>query len=209
MSEYDSSDYLNTLYCGLAGPGGMSNWPCKQCSFLNHPLLSVCEICDTPSIQSTQQSLNYTGSSDNGIAKQQANTLDHDYDLERVLKMPRISSNTYPIPPAASLPQSTEESPVKGLLELILRQDAKDRLYYQICSPPCDHYSQKGAFGAKWSCGYRNIQMLCSSLMQIEEYKGALFEKNGQIPDIKSIQRWIELAWAAGFDREVCIVDFK
>ena len=154
----------------------MSNWPCPRCSFLNHPELFLCEICEFSKPPEALLSTEETES-------------------EKEKKIARL------MPPA---PQPNLDSPVRGLLELILKQKVTTgSLHYQICNPPCDHYSQKGSYGAKWSCGYRNIQMLCSSLMQLDEYKMVLFNKNGDIPDTITMQRWIERAWSAGFDREV------
>jgi hypothetical protein len=109
-------------------------------------------------------------------------------------------------------------------------------LAYRLCSP-CMYVSQKGKEGAAWSCGYRNIQMLCSALLLLrssavvstdvaarklqenddfanpktqagtlqlsKQYAAALFQGNGEIPDVNGIQAWIEKAWAAGFDVEV------
>jgi hypothetical protein len=63
--------------------------------------------------------------------------------------------------------------------------------------------SQRNAEGAKWSCGFRNIQNLCGALIkESAEYKGKLFNKTGEIPDIYGIQSWIEKAWKAGYERE-------
>lgn len=60
--------------------------------------------------------------------------------------------------------------------------------------------SQIGLEGSKWSCGYRNIQMLCCSLMNIDIYRSKLFHGTEEVPDINGIQSWIEKAWNAGFD---------
>jgi hypothetical protein len=73
---------------------------------------------------------------------------------------------------------------------------------YRVCSP-CPHITQTGLEGAHWSCGYRNISMLCHSLIQVPEYRRVLFNGDGDIPDVHGIQVWIERAWAAGFDQMV------
>jgi hypothetical protein len=65
-----------------------------------------------------------------------------------------------------------------------------------------DHYSQKGDDGSWWSCGYRNIQMLCSSLLRDPLYGPKLFGGAGFVPDLTSLQCWIERAWSLGFDPE-------
>ena len=67
-------------------------------------------------------------------------------------------------------------------------------------SRPLSFVSQRGTYGSSWSCGYRNIQQLCSSLASANAaYKSALFG-SGVIPDIESLQVLIEKAWGLGFD---------
>ncbi|KAG2240237.1 hypothetical protein Bca52824_090998 [Brassica carinata] len=54
-----------------------------------------------------------------------------------------------------------------------------------------------------WGCGWRNIQMQCSHLLSRrdqEDVKRALFGGSNFVPDIPSLQRWLELAWSSGFD---------
>ncbi|KAJ0248611.1 Peptidase C78 [Hirschfeldia incana] len=54
-----------------------------------------------------------------------------------------------------------------------------------------------------WGCGWRNIQMQCSHLLSRrdqEEAKRVLFGGCNFVPDIPSLQRWLELAWKSGFD---------
>lgn len=65
-----------------------------------------------------------------------------------------------------------------------------------ICSTPSD-------FG--WGCGYRNIQMVMSSLLSLEPYTSIL-KKEGvtDIPDILKLQNMIEQAWSQGFDAKGC-----
>jgi hypothetical protein len=89
-------------------------------------------------------------------------------------------------------------------------------------SSETDHYSQSGQQddGHYWTCGYRNIQMLCSALMRDSKYSKVLFGGCNFIPDVAGIQVqfrpgnyissryptracvqfWIEKAWRAGFD---------
>ena len=51
-------------------------------------------------------------------------------------------------------------------------------------------YIQRGVEGARWACGYRNIQMICLALTQVDEYKRLLFNGTGDIPDVHGIQAW-------------------
>ncbi|KAK3577412.1 hypothetical protein CHS0354_032260 [Potamilus streckersoni] len=71
-----------------------------------------------------------------------------------------------------------------------------------LCSH-CDHYS--GSYGDKgWGCGYRNFQMLLSSLAHNPTYCKVLFNGTPLIPSIPKIQRLIEAAWQKGFDKQGC-----
>ncbi|CAH1799125.1 unnamed protein product [Owenia fusiformis] len=56
-------------------------------------------------------------------------------------------------------------------------------------------YADKG-----WGCGYRNLQMLLSSLATSPTYEEVLFNGRPLIPSIPKIQRLIEAAWIKGFD---------
>jgi len=49
---------------------------------------------------------------------------------------------------------------------------------YKLSYPDTIHISQKQTlYGAKWSCGYRNIQMLYASLIQIPKYQELFIQK--------------------------------
>ncbi|XP_063735261.1 zinc finger-containing ubiquitin peptidase 1 isoform X2 [Eleginops maclovinus] len=64
-------------------------------------------------------------------------------------------------------------------------------------SADTDHYcSSAGDSG--WGCGYRNIQMLLSSLHTIDAYAPFLPEK--AVPSIPRVQSMIEEAWKEGLD---------
>ncbi|KAF8099937.1 hypothetical protein N665_0235s0035 [Sinapis alba] len=63
-----------------------------------------------------------------------------------------------------------------------------------------DHF-QSSKEDKGWGCGWRNIQMQCSHLLsRREEVKRVLFGGSNFVPDIPSLQRWLELAWNSGFD---------
>ncbi|KAG7235503.1 hypothetical protein INR49_002639 [Caranx melampygus] len=64
-------------------------------------------------------------------------------------------------------------------------------------SADTDHYcSSAGDKG--WGCGYRNFQMLLSSLLQTDTYLTCLQDK--AVPSIPRVQGLIEEAWRAGLD---------
>ncbi|XP_044062458.1 zinc finger-containing ubiquitin peptidase 1 isoform X2 [Siniperca chuatsi] len=66
-------------------------------------------------------------------------------------------------------------------------------------SADTDHYcSSAGDKG--WGCGYRNFQMLFSSLQRIDAYAPILQEK--AVPSIPQVQSMIEEAWKEGLDAQ-------
>ncbi|KAK7350787.1 hypothetical protein VNO77_09738 [Canavalia gladiata] len=70
-----------------------------------------------------------------------------------------------------------------------------------ILSGYVDHFQCLESEDAGWGCGWRNIQMLSSHLLvQRPEAREALFGGSGFVPDIPSLQRWLEIAWEKGFD---------
>ncbi|XP_063985146.1 zinc finger-containing ubiquitin peptidase 1-like isoform X3 [Diachasmimorpha longicaudata] len=80
-----------------------------------------------------------------------------------------------------------------------------------MCST-VDHYAS--TYGDKgWGCGYRNIQMMISSLLQHTGYNELVYRAwssvgntgsdnplRSSMPSISRLQRMIEWAWAQGFD---------
>ena len=90
-----------------------------------------------------------------------------------------------------------------GLIDLLREALKKQHLgrhgRFYLCSS-LTHVTQIGTEGYRWSCGYRNLQMLLSSLMHISCYRGVLFNGTGEIPSVHGLQSWIEKAWRDGFD---------
>lgn len=74
-----------------------------------------------------------------------------------------------------------------------------------ILSGPVVHFGGQRA-DAGWGCGYRNIQMQASHFLAAAQTSGqsalvsSLFGGAGVVPDVPSLQAWIEVAWGAGFD---------
>lgn len=69
-----------------------------------------------------------------------------------------------------------------------------------VCSG-IDHYAS--SYGDKgWGCGYRNIQMMLSSLFQNPNYSEMLKAAIGSnsMPSISRLQKMVESAWTQGFD---------
>ena len=47
------------------------------------------------------------------------------------------------------------------------------------------------------------MQMLCAHLLSLRDARSAaLFRGGGALPDVRSLQAWVEAAWADGFDTE-------
>ncbi|GJW02732.1 zinc finger with UFM1-specific peptidase domain protein isoform X1 [Tanacetum coccineum] len=70
-----------------------------------------------------------------------------------------------------------------------------------ILSGYVDHFHNIDFEDVGWGCGWRNIQMLTSHLLfQRQEAKKLLFDGSGFVPDIPSLQTWLEFAWDKGFD---------
>ncbi|KAI5069151.1 hypothetical protein GOP47_0015452 [Adiantum capillus-veneris] len=90
----------------------------------------------------------------------------------------------------------------EGIMNLI-----RDCLYSERQGPSCtvisahvDHFETCKSEDIGWGCGWRNIQMLSSHLLTYRWAKKALFGGSGFVPDIPSLQEWLEFAWACGFD---------
>ncbi|EFB21423.1 hypothetical protein PANDA_013419, partial [Ailuropoda melanoleuca] len=86
-----------------------------------------------------------------------------------------------------------------GIIEALYRyyQNAATDVRRVWLSTGVDHFHS--SFGDKgWGCGYRNFQMLLSSLLQNDAYDDCL--KGMSIPCIPKIQSMIEDAWKEGFD---------
>lgn len=102
-----------------------------------------------------------------------------------------------------------------------LSRRCADVLDVHLCTA-IDHYSSSAAdFG--FGCGYRNIQMMLSSVKQCEMYRKALWGSKCKfhiikykfkfsyfsdgpvhIPSIPKLQDLIEKAWEKGFDARGC-----
>ena len=91
------------------------------------------------------------------------------------------------------------EGGLMSLLRNCLELESSDST--SVVSGYVDHYQSIEFEDLGWGCGWRNIQMLCSHLiMQRPEARNVLFGGSGVVPDILSLQRWLEIAWKKGFD---------
>lgn len=91
------------------------------------------------------------------------------------------------------------EDGLMTLLKNCLESETKNS--QSILSGYVDHFQSLESEDAGWGCGWRNIQMLSSHLIaQRHEAREVLFGGSGFVPDIPSLQRWLEIAWEKGFD---------
>ncbi|KAE8288317.1 hypothetical protein D5F01_LYC12182 [Larimichthys crocea] len=91
---------------------------------------------------------------------------------------------------------STRTQGVLRALYEYYQNDCRDSVHVWL-SADTDHYcSSVGDKG--WGCGYRNFQMLLSSLHRIDMYAPILQEK--AVPGIPQVQRMMEGAWKEGID---------
>ena len=87
-----------------------------------------------------------------------------------------------------------------GLIELIRSVPLNKNTRVRYLCTACDHYSS-GFIDRGYGCGYRNVQMLLSSIRHDPELADKLFN-NGRnmMPSIRKIQQLIEKSWDLGFD---------
>lgn len=72
--------------------------------------------------------------------------------------------------------------------------------YQAAVAGPVDHYESQEA-DQKWGCGWRNIQMMASYLLRRDQASvDALFQGCGFVPDVLTLQAWLECAWKSGID---------
>ncbi|KAL5196469.1 hypothetical protein ABZP36_008383 [Zizania latifolia] len=91
------------------------------------------------------------------------------------------------------------EGGIMNLLKSCLESEAGSST--SIISGHVDHHQTLSSEDKGWGCGWRNIQMLSSHLLkQRPEARDALFGGAGFVPDIPSLQRWLEIAWDKKFD---------
>ncbi|KAI4383178.1 hypothetical protein MLD38_009048 [Melastoma candidum] len=89
-----------------------------------------------------------------------------------------------------------------GLMHLLKKcLEAESGKSNCVLSGYIDHYESVKSKDLGWGCGWRNIQMLASHVLtERQETRDLLFGGSGVVPDILSLQRWLEIAWKGGFD---------
>jgi len=132
------------------------------------------------------------------------------WNLEKIFKKRFISQEKYDeykrnLDEMIAQPIERIESRSSGIIPLLSRLPMNGLLDRRVCRPGCDHMSSTW-LDQGWACGYKNFQMLLSSLRHDPQYAMHLFshdaanETNRDIPSVSYLQRLIEKAWTAGFD---------
>ncbi|KAJ8411523.1 hypothetical protein AAFF_G00163310 [Aldrovandia affinis] len=89
----------------------------------------------------------------------------------------------------------TRTSGLIAALNEYYQREGRDAAHVWLSSET-DHYSSsEGDRG--WGCGYRNFQMLLSSLHKLEVYSGCT---DGTVPSLPRVQALLEEAWRQGVD---------
>ncbi|TRY55131.1 hypothetical protein DNTS_033240 [Danionella cerebrum] len=89
------------------------------------------------------------------------------------------------------------KSKTAGIMEALVgyyQREVSSCAHVWLCAETDHYFSSEGDRG--WGCGYRNFQMLLSSLQRLEKY--TLLPDS--IPSIPRVQALIEEAWAQGAD---------
>ena len=104
---------------------------------------------------------------------------------------------------AAQLPDTQQPSSlIRAIGEHAVSHPLNTKEYASCITLLCGHVGHYGGgiIDSSFGCGYRNIQMQLSHVLEHDAYKRQLFGGSGIVPDIASLQAWIEVAWGAGFD---------
>ncbi|TPX59986.1 hypothetical protein SpCBS45565_g07630 [Spizellomyces sp. 'palustris'] len=122
--------------------------------------------------------------------------------------------------PSKSASDSRMTPGVVPMLASLLRDNAQAKVQSKnslnqtklayTCHSSIIHY-EGSIMDRSWGCGYRNFQMLLSSLLQMPPYRDLVIASLQQdcdsgsefwrVPEIATLQRMIESAWKAGFDQ--------
>lgn len=102
-------------------------------------------------------------------------------------------------------------SVTRGLVSRIRAMSMNSQNVVRTLTCTCvDHYAS--SYGDRgWGCGYRNAQMMISSLLTHTGYNERLYKlwqnqkpPRSSVPSISRLQQLIEQAWSHGFDVQVC-----
>ncbi|CAF1112538.1 unnamed protein product [Rotaria sordida] len=134
------------------------------------------------------------------------------WNLDKVYKKKFISQKQYEeyknkLDEMIAQPIERLESRSAGIIPMLSRLPMGNVMDRRLCQPGCDHVSATW-LDQGWACGYKNFQMLLSSLRHDPQYSMHLFgheatnQTNRDIPSVSYLQKLVETAWTAGFDSE-------
>ncbi|CAF3397569.1 unnamed protein product [Rotaria socialis] len=134
------------------------------------------------------------------------------WNLDKIYKNKSISQAKYEeykmkLDEMIAQPIETTESRSTDIIPMISKLPMGNILDRRLCRPGCDHISATW-LDQGWACGYKNFQMLLSSLRSDPQYSMHLFghdvsnQVNRDIPSVSFLQKLIEKAWTAGFDSD-------
>ncbi|UJR28313.1 hypothetical protein I4U23_009557 [Adineta vaga] len=129
------------------------------------------------------------------------------WNLEKIFKKKLITPQKYDeyknrLDEMIAQPFERIESRSTGIIPILSRLPMGNLIDRRLCRPDCDHMSSTW-LDQGWACGYKNFQMLLSSLRHDPQYSTNLFghqTANQEIPSVSHLQKLIEQAWSAGFD---------
>lgn len=99
-------------------------------------------------------------------------------------------------------PERTYSQVPEGLMRLLEARLTEGRGRSRaIITRHVDHFGCLKGEDKGWGCGWRNIQMFLSNLLGNEEVR-KVFPGEAAVPDIHSLQTWLEIAWKHGWDQE-------
>ena len=140
--------------------------------------LLMSQMCEPSIVRQVQQDPSYNSSSSSGLMWLLQKCLEDDHNLHR------------PYVAAAAAEQQKRSRRGNSPSAVVL-------------SGYIEHFESKLTEDLGWGCGWRNIQMMCSYLLAHQDYadmREIMFGGAGFVPNISALQRWLEVAWAKGFD---------
>lgn len=139
--------------------------------------LLMSQMCEPSSVKQVQQDASYASSS-SGLMWLLQKCLEDDHNLHQ--------------PDAVALQQQKRS-----------RSRGSSASSAVVLSGYIEHFESKLTEDLGWGCGWRNIQMMCSYLLARQDHadmREIMFGGAGFVPNISALQRWLEVAWAKGFD---------
>lgn len=140
--------------------------------------LLMSQMCEPSTVRQVQQDPSYNSSSSSGLMWLLQKCLEDDHNLHR--------------PYAAATAAEQQKRSRRGNSPSAV-----------VLSGYIEHFESKLTEDLGWGCGWRNIQMMCSYLLAHQDYadmREIMFGGAGFVPNISALQRWLEVAWAKGFD---------